>query len=197
MAFRTYFGRGMSSIPTLVSAIDMSRGGVDIATRDVYSHPVRIYESIGQRVRTRREECDLTQAALAAAAGLARSSISNLEIGAQRVPLEQLVRIAHALGCDYRELLPPPSELVETQAGPLTVETLQTRAPATAQFLETLDAPRSRAPSRPVPKSPDALPRERIPSRNVEQHAERRSPRRSGSRGKAPPVRRVEGDADA
>jgi transcriptional regulator with XRE-family HTH domain len=101
---------------------------------------VEIYELIGRKVRARREELGLTQLELASKAGTTRSSISNLEIGTQRMPLEQLIGLARHLTVDYRVLLPTPSELpTETPGGPLNAENVDRVAPATAEFIEKLE----------------------------------------------------------
>ena len=68
-----------------------------------------LYALIGERVRARRG--DLTQTQLAERVGLGRTSITNLESGAQRMPLHYLVRIAEALDCDVRDLVPSRKEL--------------------------------------------------------------------------------------
>ncbi|MDB4889233.1 MAG: hypothetical protein JWL61_1088 [Gemmatimonadetes bacterium] len=128
----------MPSISTIASYIDTDSTYVDIRPNSAYSIFVGLYELVGRAVRGRREDINLTQAQLARAAGLKRSSISNLEIGTQKVPLEQLVLIARALSCDYRELLPRPKEVSETGTGPITVENLRTQAPVTADFIEQL-----------------------------------------------------------
>jgi len=69
----------------------------------------RLYRLIGERVRARRGT--LTQSQLADRVGLGRTSITNLESGSQRMPLHYLARIADALGCDVRDLLPSRQEL--------------------------------------------------------------------------------------
>ena len=103
---------------------------------------MQLYEFIGQAVRTRRLEAGFRQADLAAASGVTRSTIANLETGRQQVPLEQLVSIARSLSMDYRELLPPPAVLFGSTGGPVTVETLSQRAPATASLIEELQQAR-------------------------------------------------------
>lgn len=70
-----------------------------------------LYRLIGERVRARRG--DLTQTQLADRVGLGRTSITNLESGAQRMPLHYLVRIAESLDCDVCDLVPSREELKE------------------------------------------------------------------------------------
>lgn len=68
---------------------------------------------LGKRIRTARESTTprLTQNALARRAGLARTSITNIETGNQQPTLHALWRIADALGVSPCELLPswPPA----------------------------------------------------------------------------------------
>jgi transcriptional regulator with XRE-family HTH domain len=53
---------------------------------------------VGRRVRRIRREQDLTQASLAAAAGMAKNSINKVERGHMNPSAESVVRIADALG---------------------------------------------------------------------------------------------------
>ena len=69
-----------------------------------------LYRLIGERVRARRGS--MTQTDLADRVGVGRTSITNLELGQQRMPLHYLVRIAEALDCDVRELVPSREELL-------------------------------------------------------------------------------------
>lgn len=71
----------------------------------------QIYRELGRRVAGARQRADLTQERLAARVGLSRTSIVNLEAGRQRVPIHQLYRIAHALGRQPADLLPPSPDL--------------------------------------------------------------------------------------
>ena len=73
-----------------------------------------LYQLIGERVRARRGS--LTQTQLAERVGLGRTSITNLESGAQRMPLHYLVRIAEALDADVCDFIPTREELA--QGGP-------------------------------------------------------------------------------
>lgn len=73
-------------------------------------HDRRLYRLVGQRVRQLRGD-DLTQEELANLAGVARTSITNLELGRQRAPLHQLMRVADALGCELRDLMPSMADL--------------------------------------------------------------------------------------
>ena len=62
---------------------------------------------LGQRLRTIREERDLTQHALAKVSGIAADMISRLENGHYTTPgLRTLLRLADGLGVGVGELLP-------------------------------------------------------------------------------------------
>jgi transcriptional regulator with XRE-family HTH domain len=71
----------------------------------------RLYRLVGERVRDAREGLKLTQEDLARSIGVARTSITNVEKGRQKLPLHQLHRIALVLRVDVRSLLPAPEEL--------------------------------------------------------------------------------------
>ena len=65
-----------------------------------------LYAGIGARVQCARRQREWTQSQLAAAVGLTRASIANLEAGRQRPPVHVAVLIARALGAPADELLP-------------------------------------------------------------------------------------------
>jgi transcriptional regulator with XRE-family HTH domain len=56
------------------------------------------YSRVGKRIRDARRGRGLSQAELATAASLGRTSIANIEAGRQHVPLHKLQEIATALG---------------------------------------------------------------------------------------------------
>lgn len=70
-----------------------------------------LYRLIGRNVRAARKEADLTQEELAAAVGVSRTSITNLERGEQRPPLHRLLRLARAVDHSLSDLVPNWSEL--------------------------------------------------------------------------------------
>lgn len=80
-----------------------------------------VYARLGAAIRSRRAAAGMTQAALASAAGLARSSITNIESGGQAILLHQLLDVARALKADPCELLAdvgdgaPPAVATEAQ----------------------------------------------------------------------------------
>jgi transcriptional regulator with XRE-family HTH domain len=63
-------------------------------------------EQLGQNIRTRREDDDLTQEDLAAACDLHPTEIGRLERGERDIRLSTLMRVA-------RGLQAPPSELLD------------------------------------------------------------------------------------
>ena len=61
---------------------------------------------IGKRIEARRERLGLTQAQLAAAAGLHQSQVSRFERGDRNPSIKQAAAIAQALRCSVASLLP-------------------------------------------------------------------------------------------
>lgn len=64
------------------------------------------YVDLGKKIRAVRDQRSVTQASLANATGLTRSSIANLEAGRQRVPVHTLAAIAASLGTSLDDLAP-------------------------------------------------------------------------------------------
>jgi len=60
----------------------------------------------GDKVRSTRAHKGWTQEFLAEKAGISRTSLSNIEIGRQRLTLFTLAKIALALECEWMDLLP-------------------------------------------------------------------------------------------
>jgi len=67
----------------------------------------RLLREFGARLRELREARDMTQMALAHAAGLHPTYIGSVEAGARNVALLNLYALAAALEVDLPELLPP------------------------------------------------------------------------------------------
>jgi transcriptional regulator with XRE-family HTH domain len=74
-----------------------------IAAADVYGY-------VGQAVARFRGDAGLSQAQLAAAIGLTRTSISNIEKGRQKMLVHTLMDIAASLSVPVASLLPSPRE---------------------------------------------------------------------------------------
>lgn len=66
----------------------------------------RIYIAIGARIRQMRLRAGMSQGQLAKAVEWHRPSVTNCEMGKQRLPIHQLFRIARALGMEAIHLLP-------------------------------------------------------------------------------------------
>ena len=64
-------------------------------------------ESIGQQLRARRQAVGLSQAALAAKAGVSRVFVEKIEAGARTPSWGTLARLARALGCRVELALVP------------------------------------------------------------------------------------------
>src|SRR4051794_29846680 len=76
----------------------------------------RLYVEFGRLVRELRKQADLSQSAFAARVGLGRTSITNIELGQQHIPLHALYPIAAALGVSPDALLPKPEFAVPSAA---------------------------------------------------------------------------------
>lgn len=63
-------------------------------------------ETIGQKIRARREHLGLTQAALAEPLGRGQSWLQKIETGAKQVQVADLIEIAKQLGVRVERLLP-------------------------------------------------------------------------------------------
>lgn len=85
----------------------------------------QLYRELGRRLKDFREypregRRKLTQAELATAVGLERTSISNIEKGVQKLPLHVLYRFCEVLGADVEAILPSVSELQDVRAELIT-----------------------------------------------------------------------------
>lgn len=96
-----------------------------------------LYAEFGRLVRTARRDADLTQAQLAEAIGLTRTSIANIEAGRQRAFLDTAYRIADAVGCGAQELLPDAAVLRAGRELPAAVEN---QPPAVQKLIRNLAA---------------------------------------------------------
>jgi transcriptional regulator with XRE-family HTH domain len=64
------------------------------------------YKEFGRLLRIQRNESELTQTDLAVRVGLSRTSVTNIELGRQQVPLHYIYTFATALGVSPEKLLP-------------------------------------------------------------------------------------------
>lgn len=76
-------------------------GKVQISTADTKE----LYKYFGAKIREARERTGLTQQEVATKAGLQRTSITNVEAGRQRTPIETMMKIADVLNTDFKEFL--------------------------------------------------------------------------------------------
>lgn len=68
--------------------------------------PDEFYAELGSNIRKRRDAIGMTQATLATKAGVKRTSIANMERGAQAILVHQLLNIAKALKVAPTTLVP-------------------------------------------------------------------------------------------
>jgi len=69
----------------------------------------RFYQDFGSRLRRYRQRSGLKQGALASAVSLSRTSITNIELGRQRMPLHVFAEVVRILEVDPQVLLSGPS----------------------------------------------------------------------------------------
>ena len=101
-----------------------------------------IYEAVGKRIQELRTTGGITQAAVAAEAGLTRQSVANIEHGRQRFMFHTLLSIARALGISPADLLPPPEDGVEAT---MNLDELQNVGPAGKRLVLSILQPQKRA----------------------------------------------------
>jgi transcriptional regulator with XRE-family HTH domain len=65
-----------------------------------------MYREVGRLIRANRQKQKLSQSGLAARVGHTRTSITNIEAGRQRLPLDLLFSFANIFHVEVRELLP-------------------------------------------------------------------------------------------
>src|SRR6266508_7019049 len=87
-----------------------------------------LYQHIGTTLRQRRRELGLSQAQLAEAVGILRTSITNVEAGRQRVPLHVLYQICAMLKIEVAAVIPPISH-VALQSIPMTINIVTSEVP--------------------------------------------------------------------
>lgn len=74
-----------------------------------------IYDYIGSRIRSERVDAGVSQDELGLRVGLTRTSISNIELGRQKVQIHTLYYIASVLGVPPSSLLPPLPDQAEVE----------------------------------------------------------------------------------
>ncbi len=68
-------------------------------------------KALGERIRSQRKACGISQDALALACSIDRSYIGRIERGEVNITVEKLYRIAGELDCNPSGLLPQISEV--------------------------------------------------------------------------------------
>ena len=71
----------------------------------------KLAKALGERIRTQRKACGISQDALALACSIDRSYMGRIERGEVNITVEKLYRIASELACDPSCLMPQFSEL--------------------------------------------------------------------------------------
>jgi transcriptional regulator with XRE-family HTH domain len=71
-----------------------------------------LHAALGKKIKEKRQANGLTQTELADAISMSRTSLTNMELGRQRLLIDQLYKMAAALNAKPQDLLPQPSELV-------------------------------------------------------------------------------------
>ena len=70
-----------------------------------------LYLVIGQKIRSRRKERDVSQLNLAKKLKISRTSVVNIEAGRQKAPIHVLWQLAETLETEIHMLIPKQSEL--------------------------------------------------------------------------------------
>ena len=94
------------------------------------------YESLGARIKSRREEINLRQSDLAELVGLSRTSVTNIERGRQRLFLDQYADICQALRVSPSDIIPKPSQAGQRFAAG---DSLENAPPSVKSFLAAID----------------------------------------------------------
>lgn len=74
----------------------------------------KLHAALGKKIRELRQSSGLTQAELADRIAISRTSLTNVELGRQRVLVDQLYKMADVLNTRPQDLLPQPSEIIGT-----------------------------------------------------------------------------------
>lgn len=98
-----------------------------------------LYRTVGERLKQHRRSCGLTQSQLAAATGMQRTTIANIESGRQKASLSVLYQLCAVLKIEVSRLLPTVVDVTQGKVVELDIDGRQARAwPRTAEFLQQL-----------------------------------------------------------
>ena len=81
-----------------------------------------LYQAVGENIRRLRTARGLKQGDLAGLVGLSRASVTNVELGRQRLLVDQLFRFAEVLGCPPAALLPRAERSATAAEKPVSPE---------------------------------------------------------------------------
>jgi transcriptional regulator with XRE-family HTH domain len=95
----------------------------------------KLHRLIGETLRDRRKQTGMTQTDLASKVGLLRTSITNIEAGRQKPPIQVLYNICLVLGIEAREILPTNAEALQGEMVEVEVEGKKTSVPPKAAKL--------------------------------------------------------------
>ena len=73
------------------------------------------YQKLGERIKSLRKQVGMKQEVLAQRLGLTRISVSNIEMGKQKVQLHVLIEIADAFNVSISDIVPGLETLVNTK----------------------------------------------------------------------------------
>lgn len=110
-------------------------------------------ESLGDRIKLRRKDIDITAAELARRAGISKGYLSEIETGeAPRPSADVLYRVATALGTTMADLLGKRAQLPTSRSIPASLEEFAKEANIPTEDVEMLAKIRFRGEQ---PKSPE------------------------------------------
>jgi transcriptional regulator with XRE-family HTH domain len=92
----------------------------------------QFYIELGNRLRVKREKSELTQAEVAEAAGISRTSLTNIEGGRQRILVDQLASICSKLNTTMDDVVPTGAMKQKKPHDKLT------EIPVVANFLQSV-----------------------------------------------------------
>src|SRR5689334_3680258 len=70
-----------------------------------------LHVALGRKIREKRQDSGLTQAQLADRIRISRTSLTNMELGRQRLLVDQLYKMADVLSTSAKDLLPEREEI--------------------------------------------------------------------------------------
>lgn len=71
-----------------------------------------LYKIIGEKIKSKREDLDLSQLQLSKKLNISRSSISNIEVGRHQIPLFVLYDLSKIFKCEVKEFIPNDDEVI-------------------------------------------------------------------------------------